>query len=152
MRDKTIKDKIWHVIAILTFIMMTVFTVTYAFWKLYPYQVSDVKVPIEILNENNEIAVGETIQLELQLTKPNNLRPNGSVFITCKGGNLITLNGSPQDLPVGQYTVKNDRYILPNKVSVGGKCTFVFKNSYPVNPVREITKTWTSEEFTVVKE
>lgn len=133
----------------LVLISWTAFLLLVAFWSFYPYKVSDIKQPIQILNENNEIAIGDAILMRLELTKPNNIRPNGSVFITCKSGNLISLLGNPQNLPIGKYTVINDRYILPNKVTVGDKCKFHFKNTYRVNPIREITKEWVSEEFTV---
>ena len=142
----------WIYFTRFVFLSWTVFLLLVAFWLLYPYKVSSIKEPIAILNEYNEIAIGDAIIMKIELTKPNEIRPKGTVFITCDSGNLVTLLGNPQNLPVGKYTVVNDRYILPSKVSVGDKCKFHFKNSYQVNPIREITKEWVSEEFTVIGE
>lgn len=141
--------RFWKLLTQIVIVTWLIFLCVLLFWQVYPYKVSDVKVPIKILNKNKQIAVGEAIQMELELTKPNNTRPVGSVYITCDSGNLITLNGSPQNLPVGQYKIINERYLLPDKILSGDKCVFIFKNSYRVNPIREITKTWTSERFTV---
>ena len=141
----------WIYFTRFVFLSWTVFLLLVAFWLLYPYKVSSIKEPIAILNEYNEIAIGDAIIMKIELTKPNEIRPKGTVFITCDSGNLVTLLGNTQNLPVGKYTVVNDRYILPSKVSVGDKCKFHFKNSYQVNPIREITKEWVSEEFTVIQ-
>lgn len=154
MRDKTIKDKLWHVIAILTFIMLTVFTVTYAFWQVYPYKVSSIQQPIKILNKNKQVAIGESIIQELHINKPNNAAPiDVSRTILCEDGNLVTLSPNvATNLPIGEYTLINDKYVLLPKVAIGAKCIFVWRQSYQVNPIKKIPVEWRSETFTVVKE
>lgn len=144
------ESRFWHFITLLTFISASVIVITCLFWTLYPYQVSDVKVPIGITNENNQIKVGEKIEMKLQVTKPNNIKPEGSVFITCNDGNLVTMASLTANLPVGEYTVLNDKYTLPPKVAVGSKCVFNFRNTYQVNPIRSINKEWQSEQFEVL--
>lgn len=151
MRDRTIKDKIWHIIAIATFVLATIIVATALFWTVFPYQVSDVEVPIKILNENKQIRIGEPIEMELIVSKPNDLKPEGNVFITCNDGNLVIMNSSVTNLPKGDYKVVNNRYTLPPKVAVGTKCAFNFRNVYQVNPIRDITKDWYSEEFEVIR-
>lgn len=151
MKYKTMKDKLWHVIAILTFVMLTIIVLTALFWTIYPYQVSDVKVPIKILNTNQQIKIGQPIEMELQVSKPNDIKPDGTVFITCNDGNLVTMNSSIANLPKGDYRVVNDKYLLPSKVMIGAKCHFNFRNVYQVNPIRSITKDWFSQEFEVIR-
>lgn len=136
----------------LTFLPATMLLILVAFWTLYPYQVSSVAVPIEILNKNKEIAIGENIQMLIRVDKPNNIKPEGTTYITCDDGNLVTLLSLVNNLPVGEYTVINDKYILPPKVLPGSRCRFNFRNAYRVNPMRTITKEWYSEQFLVVKE
>ena len=145
------ESRFWHFVTLLTFISASVIVITCLFWVLYPYQVSDVKVPIKILNKDNRIKVGDKIEMKLQVTKPRDIKPDGSVFITCDDGNLVTMASLTANLPVGQYPVINDKYTLPPKVAIGSKCVFNFRNSYKVNPIRTIIKEWHSEQFEVIK-
>lgn len=145
------ESRFWHFITLLTFISASVIIVVCLFWVFYPYQVSEVKVPIEIENENNQIRVGERIEMRLQISKPNNIKPEGTVFISCDDGNLVTMASLTSNLPVGEYSLINDKYVLPPKVAVGSKCTFNFRNSYQVNPIRDIVKSWYSESFEVIR-
>ena len=151
MKYKTVKDRIWHIVAIITFVTTTIFVGLMLFWTVSPYQVSDVQEPIKILNENKQIKIGEPIEMELIVNKPTDIKPVGSVYITCDDGNLVTMNSSVTNLPVGKYTVINNRYLLPPKVMVGAKCQFNFRNVYQVNPIRDITREWNSEYFEVIK-
>lgn len=145
------ESRFWHFITLLTFISASVIIVVCLFWVFYPYQVSEVKVPIEIENENNQIRIGERIKMRLQISKPNNIKPEGTVFISCDDGNLVTMASLTSNLPVGEYSLINDKYVLPPKVAIGTTCQFNFRNVYQVNPIRGITKDWYSEEFKVIK-
>lgn len=151
MRRMAHESRFWHFITLLTFISASVIIVVCLFWVFYPYQVSEVKVPIEIENENNQIRVGERIEMRLQISKPNNIKPEGTVFISCDDGNLVTMASLTSNLPVGEYSLINDKYVLPPKVAVGSKCVFNFRNSYQVNPIRDIVKEWYSESFEVIR-
>ena len=122
-----------------------------AFWLVYPYEVTSVQTPIIILNENNEIKIGDNIRLELEVDKPNDTAPEVTIFIKCNDGNLLPLIPIRSiNLPVGEFTVVNEDYALPNGAAVGSMCTFNFRNTYQVNPIREITREWRSEEFLVL--
>ena len=145
------ESRFWHFITLLTFISASIIVLTCLFWVFYPYQVSEVKVPIEIENENNQIRVGERIEMRLQISKPNNIKPEGTVFISCDDGNLVTMASLTSNLPVGEYSLINDKYVLTPKVAIGSKCTFNFRNSYQVNPIRDIVKEWYSESFEVIR-
>ena len=151
MRRMAHESRFWHFITLLTFISASIIVLTCLFWVFYPYQVSEVKVPIEIENENNQIRVGERIEMRLQISKPNNIKPEGTVFISCDDGNLVTMASLTSNLPVGEYSLINDKYVLPPKVAIGSKCTFNFRNSYQVNPIRDIVKEWYSESFEVIR-
>lgn len=125
---------------------LTVLLVT-LFWLLRPYEVSDVKVPIRILNPGKEIRIGEQILMELEVSKPNAIRPESSVFVECDDGTLVPMVSQVTNLPLGEYTVVNDRYSLPSNVPRNHRCRFHFINSYQVNPIRSITRDWYSETF-----
>lgn len=120
------------------------------FWLVYPYDVSKVEEPITVLNKNKEISIGSNIELELKVYKPNNIKPDTLIFISCDDGNLLPLTPLPVNLPIGKYTVISDSYILPPKVAIGAKCKFNFRNTYQVNPIRSIIREWSSEEFLVL--
>lgn len=121
-----------------------------AFWIIYPYHLPDIKEPIPILNQDNKIAVGENIRMQLEINKRAATVNNNTVFITCDDGNLVTMSSeNTKNLPVGTFVVVSDSYVLPPKVKVGSVCTFHFRNNYKVNPIRSITKDWQSEPFEV---
>lgn len=151
MRDRTIKDKLWHIIAILTFVMLTIIVATALFWTVYPYKTADIQVPIEILNENKQVRVGEPIQMKLVYTKYIDNLPKGDVYLKCSDGSIIELQANTANRPAGSYVVVVDKYRIPDRAIEGTKCRFNFRNTYQVNPIREIVKDWYSEEFEVIK-
>ena len=120
------------------------------FWLVYPYEVASVNTPIKILNENHEIPVGGTILLEIEVNKPNDLRPDGSIFLACED-QIFTLVSNPTNIPVGKFTVVNDAHSVPETAQPGSVCTFNFRNEYQVNPIRVEQREWASEEFTVIE-
>jgi hypothetical protein len=148
---KRVANHRWVILRWVAFLPATILLVLAAYWSLYPYQVSDVEVPIEIVNTNKTIALGDKIVMRLRVSKPNDYKPNGTVYITCDDGSLVTLSTLVNNLPVGNYEFINDSYILPPKVAKGATCRFNFRNSYRVNPIRTITKQWYSEDFIVMK-
>lgn len=122
-------------------------------WTYYnyfdQYELPTITQPVKILNENKEVAVGETILMELEVYKPQDLRADGSVNITCDDGNLVTIQSKVQAQPIGEYTIIDDRYQLPNKVSVGATCQFNGILDFEVNPYITETLVYSSEQFTV---
>ena len=139
----------WATISLISFTALTVI-----YWLLASYPVTTIQEPIRILNPNKEVRIGEPIIQELKIHKPNDTAPaNTTRVLLCEDGNLVTLATlpSPLNLPTGKYTLINDRYVLPPKVSPGSRCIFVWRQSYRVNPVREIPVEWKSETF-IVKE
>lgn len=125
-------------------------------WAYYVYidgySLPSVTQPIEILNEDNEIKIGEPIKMLLKIDKPEQIPIiDADNYITCTDGNLVTLTSNPTTLPVGYREITSDRYLLPNKVLIGATCHFVFQTSYQVNPYVVETTTWTSEPFKAVE-
>ena len=120
-------------------------------WTLQPVHLPDVRQPIPILNDGNEIAIGEPIVMRLNVDKPPGVRTVQSLrFIQCDSGNLVTLTDTVRDLPPGQYRVIADTVLLPAKVSPGDVCVFTYRNTYQVNPIRTEVVEWSSERFTVL--
>lgn len=120
-----------------------------AFWLIYPYKLPYIEQPIEILNPNKEIAIGEKIVMRINVSKQNDMTPTTAHNLTCEDGNLVTLSSSPKTLQKGQYTIISDRYTLPAKVNKGAICKFNFINNYQLNPLRNETVIWSSENFKV---
>jgi hypothetical protein len=118
------------------------------FWLIFPYQLPYVYQPIEILNPNKTIAIGETIDMKIELVKKDNtealIRPN----ITCSDGITVPLITKDLSLPIGAHTLLSSAYSLP-PVNQGTTCRFNFDVNYQVNPIRDIPMRWSSEEFTV---
>jgi len=147
MKHRILIFSLWTAI-----IFIIVAAITIIAWLLLPYEVTQIKEPIRILNQNKEVRIGEPIIQELKIDKPNDIAPaNLTRLLICENGNLVTLAPLPNalNLPIGEYTLINDRYILPPKVTVGDTCVFIWRQTYEVNPIREIPVEWRSETFKV---
>jgi len=131
-----------------------IFAVQWTYYNYFDfYHLPSVVEPITILNENNEIAYGEAIEMKLVIKKPQELASIGSVDITCDDGNLITMTPSSRSgtVPTGNHTLITKSYKLPPKAAIGSKCQFNFINIYEVNPYKTEIRTWSSETFKVVE-
>lgn len=130
---------------------MAVFA-AYMWWTFQPIQLPTVDQPIPILNLDNTVAVGEPIVMELAVNKPQPLSVRGADrFITCESGNLITLTPTAVDLPTGDFVVTSSSVILPDKIIDGDTCTFLYRISYYINPIRTETAEYESEPFTTIQ-
>lgn len=131
---------------------LTIFALLLWWHLLQPVNVPTIDQPIPVLNENREIAVGESIVLQLDVVKTDGSHPTvTNRFIVCESGNLITLTPSTRDLPVGEYRIISDSVDLPAKVTVGDTCTFLYRVDFRINPVRTVDVEYESEPFTVVQ-
>ena len=124
----------------------------YLAWTLWPVNLPTVDQPIPILNQNRTVAVGEPIIMELQVNKPDpvNVRAADRLII-CDSGNLITLTPDAVDLPTGDFVVESSSVILPDKIIDGDRCTFLYRITYYINPVRSETAEYESETFITVQ-
>lgn len=137
------------------FIMIGLAMIVVIFWLVYPYKTADIVEPIPILNKNHQIAPEEAIVMELDVTKYNIYPLEAYNAILCSNGRIYVIgsivpNGKSV-LPVGHFIRKQDSYHLPGDAEVGTTCHFEFQNTYKVNPIRSVIKTWKSEDFTVVR-
>ena len=143
--------KIWYTFSSIVIVFAAGFILLAIFWMVYPYKTAEIKTPVPILNENNEIARGDTVLLKVVVTKYTDVAPERDELITCDDGSITFINpGDTTNLPPGTYTFTNDKNTLPEKLVVGAVCKYHFRYSYRVNPIREINKEWDSEPFTVV--
>lgn len=125
--------------------------VIWMWWTLQPTVLPRVTEPMPVLNENNEVGVGDTLLVQLSITKLKEQTPiDSSRYISCASGNLITLTAAPTKLPVGSYEVISDDVIIPERLSVGDTCTFEITIVYEINPIRTESVTFKSELFTIV--
>lgn len=143
--------KLVHVLAWLAIIGNLCLIALIAFWLLFPYKTTYVNQPIEILNANHEIRIGDPIKVKLEVNKPNGLAPESQRFIVCEDGNLVTIAKSSMTLPRGSYIIISDKADLPPKVAIGATCKLQITNTYRLNPIRNETDTWLSENFKVIQ-
>lgn len=138
--------------AIFTVAVIAMFQAVYYLY-LDQYTLPTVTEPIEIVNENNEIAIGEPIVMKLSIYKPQEIATYTTKFITCDDGNLVTLAPNRQTLPQNDepYTVTSTSNLLPPKVLVGAECEFTFRVEFEINPLKTDSREWTSETFTVIE-
>jgi hypothetical protein len=123
----------------------------WVWWMLQPVSLPTVDEPIPVLNANNEVAIGETLLMSLEVSKPQELAPtNAQRFIECQSGNLVTLTAAEVNLPVGEYEIISDTIVLPAKVSAGDTCRAVYIIGYQINPVRYEETQFVSEWFAVL--
>lgn len=120
------------------------------FWLLYPYRLPYIEQPIQINNPDKKVAINQTINMTLRVSKPVDIVAISQPNIICNDGNLVTLSNNSRTLPKGEYIIEVNSYILPSKVSVGVVCKFNFVNTYTLNPIRSQTVVWSSEQFTVI--
>ena len=145
-------NKLIHLLATLIILGNLFIIGLAAYWQFQPYELPYIQEPIEILNENNEIAVGEPIKMHLYIVKNKEVRAvNQTPRIECESGNLVTLVGKARDLPVGSYSLTSDKYLLPPKVLVGDTCEFFFQTTFEINPLKTAQQDWVSEQFKVVE-
>lgn len=144
--------RIWYTFSTIVIAVAGLFLLLIIFWMVYPYKTAEIKTPVKVLNENNEVAIGEAVLLEVSVTKYSNVVPNRTELITCDDGTITFLSpGRTSNLPPGTYTFVNDNNVLPPKLAIGSVCRYHFRYTYKVNPIREIFKEWDSEPFTVVR-
>ena len=145
----TLVKKFLHVLAWVVIFGNILVLLLLMFWMFHPYNPAEISVPIEILNENRIVRVGEPIRMHIILNKRLDVVPTVVRTITCRSGNTADFAGSAAIRPTGQYDYVVDNFILPPKFKDGDICQFNYKNFYKVNPIRNVVKTWSSEEFTI---
>jgi len=120
-------------------------------WTLQPVTLPTIAEPIAVLNPGNEVAIGDTLLMELEVSKPVDLLAVGnSRRLECLSTNLVTLTAGVTQLPAGTYTVRSDSIVLPAKITPGDQCEAVLGVTYQINPIRVERVEWRSEAFTVL--
>jgi len=123
----------------------------FIFWTLESIDYPTIDEPIPVLNENNEVAIGEALLMEFQVKKFDELTPvAASRFLECNSGNLVTLTAAAIELPIGNYTIKSGEIDIPAKVTPGDICDFVIQATYQINPLKQVTSRFASEKFTIL--
>lgn len=149
MRDNTAKYLNWA--SGLAILLCGAVLLLFLFFMVYPYKTAEIKVPIQVLNENKEVKVGEPIKMFIVLDKYADIKPTVDTFVSCNDFNTVPLEARGAARPVGHYEFAVNIYTLPAGVKTGAICKFNFRNEYKVNPIRVITKNWYSEQFKVVE-
>jgi hypothetical protein len=132
-------------------IIAAILGVVYFFYLvLYPFKTVDLKEPIQVLNANKEVARGGDLILEIEYVKYDSFPVTSNKNIICEDGNLVTMASNSTNLPKGEQKFVVT-FTVPQKTSIGN-CYLQYVNVYEVNPIRNITKVWTTETFKVVNE
>jgi hypothetical protein len=143
--------KIWYAFSTVVIIFAAGFILLVIFWMVFPYKTAEIKQPVPVLNENNEVAIGDNLELKVSVTKYSDAFPNRTEIITCDDGSITFVDpGRTSNFPPGTYEFVNDSNVIPDKLIPGATCMYHFRYTYRVNPVREIVKEWDSEPFLVL--
>lgn len=119
------------------------------YWLMSSYKVLEVDQPLQVLNDNRLVPIGERLHLQYKYVKYMSLESTVYPSIQCESGNLVTLTPFTGNIPVGKSVFISDRFVLPPKFTVGDKCKFLHTQAYQVNPIRIVTYTFTSEFFVI---
>lgn len=120
-------------------------------WSVQPVAITEVRQPIPILNDSKIVMVGEPILHELNIRKAQPLDTSDAVrYVACDSGNLITLTSRPVDLPVGEFVIRVDDLLLPDKVVDRDTCTLEYRVTFRVNPIRNVVGVYSSDRFMVL--
>ena len=126
------------------------FILQYAWWQVYPYTTAEIVEPIEVVNVDDTIKLGEKLHLRMIINKQSDFTPQISFVINCEGTTyFVEPSTRSTTRPAGVHTAEV-KFTLPEDIETGVPCEFSFINSYQVNPTRNIRKTWTSEPFKVI--
>lgn len=133
--------------------VLVFFSAQYLYWQVFPYQTAEIAVPMEVLNENNEVPNGGELVMFLMIDKQSEYTPVVSRNVICDDGSVhfveSTVTGGTAR-PQGIYDV-TVRFTIADNMPVGATCEFEFQNDYKVNPIRTITKKWRSEPFRITE-
>ena len=139
-------------------------------WQFGSYDTAEVFTPMEVITDkplsqelvnagiyydaNNEETVpqGGVLKLFLSFDKQTSLAPRVDRNIICESGNTyqVTSPNTDSSRPSGQFTATLN-FTISDDIPVGEKCFFQFQNTYQVNPIRTINKSWVSEPFTIIE-
>lgn len=123
----------------------------FIWWTVQPTNLPQIEQPIEVLNPQHEVAIGQPLVLKLEVTKTIDRAPSNTTrFLECKSGNLVTLTSSITNLPIGSYTVVSDNIVIPAKVTPGDTCHLVLHATFQINPIKTESTSFASEDFLVL--
>ena len=125
---------------------------TLMWWALFPYETSDVEVPMAVLNEDNQVVIGEDLRLLILFDKRTDVNPFVTRTVICENGRVfgIEVPNKSDSRPRGDGQRASDRYrIIDPEPEVD--CFFRFKLSYQVNPIRNVVKVYDSDFFDIVQ-
>jgi len=118
-------------------------------WLVFPYKVAEVTQPIQIMNPDDTINVGDRIRVSITYKKYKAIAAKNFPVIECLSGNLVQMAPYDSNLPVGTGTFENDDFELSPKFTSGDKCQLILTQDYKVNPIRTVSIVSHSEFFTV---
>lgn len=116
---------------------------------LYPFKTVDLVQPMKVLNPNHTVQRGGELIIEVEYIKYGNYTVDSTKNIICEDGNLVTMASNTTNLPAGQQKFVVS-FTVPAKTSLTS-CYLQYTNVYKVNPIRNITKVWSTETFKVVE-
>lgn len=135
----------------LCLILTFLFLALVGYWLVVPVHELKISDPLDILNTNDTIAIGEPIIVRFTYTKEKAIPALVEPSIECQSGNLATIVPQHTNLPVGTHTITTDNIKLSPQVASGDVCQLVQKWTYHINPVRKAVYIVRSEYFIITK-
>ena len=132
--------------------MVLYFSLVLLHWQFGSYPTADIATPMTVTNENKIVSTDDwLLSLKFEFTKYTNLSPVVSRNIVCADDTVHFVYSEASTgttRPVGTFTA-SPTYMIDDTVPLNTDCVFQFTNEYQVNPIRVITKVWSSEPFQV---
>ena len=136
----------------LAFIVLVAIALTLGvilFWLLYPYKVSEVKSPAEVITKT--LKPGEYLQYRFQAEVFNPHDVDSVNRKLSNGSSYIMESTHPPRPKAGKVDVVVSSNKIPSNICPG-EYKMVFEAEHRVNPIRTVSVEWETEKFQIVRE
>lgn len=129
------------------------FASLFFFWSLYPYNPLKVCNDMEVLNENKTVCIGDTLIYEMEYISNSKITP--TLDKTLVDGLIFHLSETrayaPEDKKnIGIPQTVTASVVIP-ETAPEGRFYLHIDALYGVNPIRDITVSFKTEEFDIIK-
>lgn len=118
-------------------------------WQLLrPIHVIDMEQPYPVINK--QVRRGEILEYRTNYTKHIDVAGTVYKIVVCEDGSAITLPSRVSSIPVGEHKLISRTTKIPNDAPIG-MCVLYVDVEYPVNKLRNVHYSFTTERFEIVE-
>lgn len=141
---------LWRGISLITYVSAGCLLFVLIFWSLWPYKTAEVEQPFPLVS--NQLNQGDVIAFyvrgyrytEVDVEIEKTLQCDGQLYLLDK----VSAQGITQ--PKGQIDSIATQTRVPEITPDGSICIVRFRNSYQVNPIRDVVVWFETEPFEVI--